>query len=1484
VTPRPGGEADKLGNRYEAAWTIHHALFCLGDPRYALIVEDVDPELNNGSEFTFHSGARVEVHQLKRSTGSGNSWSLSALATQGVLAAAAAHVAAGRDYHFVSSVPCGDLQELADRARKSTDADDFAQRWLNKRLRSTFDELTAKEYFGSAEIAWSTLRGMWFQVQTETDVVRSNSVLAASRLQGATGHLVALAIHDVLLDTLGQQITKDVLEQRLAEHGIEPVSTGSTVRVRDAIESTTSGWLTSVQSELLQPVIQRAEADALVEALGERRLCLVAGTAGGGKSAVLEQAVAKLQQDGAPVLALRLDRLESFATTIALGRQLGLDTSPAAALATISDGGSAYLVIDQLDAVSLASGRMPTSFDVVSSLVAEALSVPGIKVIIACREFDIDNDHRIRAMASRKDLQTIKVGTLTDAEVNQAVEAMGLDAGKLVASQRALLKTPVHLVLLSSIAGQPDALAFQSKGSLFEAFWERKRQASDLRRPGIRFSSVISRVANAASDRQALSVPIEILDDDDLRGHADVLVSEHVLARDGDRIAFFHESFFDYAFARQWISRGESMVEFLTRDEQELFRRGQVRQILQHLREREPSRFHDELEALLTSDQIRFHVKEAALAVLGSLSNLGPDDTSLVVRVADGRPNFEERLWQQVRRPSWFAQFNADGYVTAWLDGTDERRRKIAASVLSVGAIRHADEVAGILSARRSNPDHTQWLRLAVRQADIHTSRAMFDSLLDALKQGLFDDAEHELWLAAHDLADHQPLWAVELLEARFVTHPNALALNDSGKVADLELREYTASEMVKKTSAAEPHAFAAAMIPYLREAVEATLTEPREGRPLRDKHFMLRWPAEDMEERDLDDAILAGCVRALGQLAALSPDEARPFLQDLASDPYDTSQYVLYQALIQGARNFSEWAAELLLEGGARLDCGYASDADWVARELARAIAPIVSAETHERLEALFRDLRSPYESRESNGLTAFTFLSGLDPSRLTPEGQKRLEEHRRKFKRDEPSAPRGITGGAVNSPISEDAAKKMSDDQWLRAISRYDSDEHDWGTLKGGARELSSSLRVRVAADPDRFARLALQLTADMYDAYGDAVLMGLGDGRAAEPENAYAAIRHIASLGHSSNDRWLGMALRKYYKDAPLDLVALVLDRAMHSPDPADNKPVMTRGDGDGRRAEDLRMNGINTARGSLAEALGNLLINDVDGARTELVEPHLQALAGDTVLSVRSCVAHTLSASLRHARPAVLPAFDTLIDTDDVLLAAQLVLQLMLYIGNVDPEVITPVIDRMLASDNDEVRDAGGQIATFAGLEWQKPELLTKALQGDERTRTGVARILAARVDRTSNSELAAASLTGLMNDDTDSVREAVAKVAPHLRDQALRPFEGLLTALIESKAYEHATPQLLLTLQHAPDRVDHLVLLAAQRFLGVFGEQASDIRTGAAGDAHYVSELVVRGLAQSRDRTHRTALLDILDELMLRGVYGIDDAIAKAERL
>ncbi len=173
--------------------------------------------------------------------------------------------------------------------------------------------------------------------------------------------------------------------------------------------------------------------------------------------------------------------------------------------------------------------------------------------------------------------------------------------------------------------------------------------------------------------------------------------------------------------------------------------------------------------------------------------------------------------------------------------------------------------------------------------------------------------------------------------------------------------------------------------------------------------------------------------------------------------------------------------------------------------------------------------------------------------------------------------------------------------------------------------------------------------------------------------------------------------------------------------------------------------------------------------------------------------------------------------------------------------------------MLASEDAEAREAGGAIAAFAALEWDRPDLMQQALSGDRHVRKGLAETTAGRVHRTSNAVLATETLIRLMNDDADEVRKEAAAVVLRLREQPLQPFVQLLTALIDSPAYVHATPQLLLTLKDAPDKVDELVLSASQRFLDVFGNDAADIRTGAAGDAHYISELAVTHLRRDAHR-------------------------------
>lgn len=66
---------------------------------------------------------------------------------------------------------------------------------------------------------------------------------------------------------------------------------------------------------------------------------------------------------------------------------------------------------------------------------------------------------------------------------------------------------------------------------------------------------------------QTLALPEEVLDAEGLDDDLDVLASEHLVVRANGRVSFFHEALFDYAFARNWVSRGETMLDFLVAGE-----------------------------------------------------------------------------------------------------------------------------------------------------------------------------------------------------------------------------------------------------------------------------------------------------------------------------------------------------------------------------------------------------------------------------------------------------------------------------------------------------------------------------------------------------------------------------------------------------------------------------------------------------------------------------------------------------------------------------------------------------------------------------------------------------------------------------------------------------------------------------------------------------------------------------------------------------
>lgn len=1475
---RSGGEADKLGNHYEGAWIVAQLLEVLAGRAKALTVEELG-EIGKGVEFTLRRASVTEVHQVKRQRGSANYWRLGDLRSEGVLGAAHQHVAAGREFHFVSTIPAQALHELAELARRSPEPKTFVNTLAGKSSQEGFGYLVSKVYSSEQE-AWETLRGTWAHWSGEREIRNRNAAIAGLLIGGAPAPVVAIALADLAVENLSTPLDKRKISENLERYELALISTGDMRSSEDAIRDLNLSWKASIERELLSPPIRRPEVDQIAEALlGDDRCLFAIGSGGVGKSAVLHGAVTQMESAGSIVLTLRLDRQEPFSSTHELGQRFGFATSPVSMLARVSAEQPCLLVIDQLDAVSKASGRMPQSFDAVADLVREAAAFPYMRVLLACRKFDLDNDDSIRSLVQDRQAKQCEIVGLSLEQVAAAIESMGIAPYQLTHQQKDLLRLPLHLKLLATLADQADAISFTSTRSLFDAYWDRKRRDCRTRRGGVvRFAEVVATLADDMSGSRRLWSPVSVLDDADLLDDAELLASEHVLVRIGQKLSFFHETFFDYAFARRWSRRGQTLVQFLLGGEQELFRRAQVRQILTYIREEDQGRFISETEELLVNVQVRFHVKHVVLGLLRALPTPTTDERLMVERLLALDIPFANEIWLALRALPWFDRLDADGLFGKWLSNGDPKLQSRAMEVILGGVKERPDRIAELLAPHAGKAEqYSSWLRWVTRFADVYKSWALFELVETGVARGDYDGHEGELFISVHGLGQQRPEWAIELLVAYIVERPGAMNLDSSGNVVALQLTDYSAIGLIGEAASGAPAAFAQAFIPYMQRVMAITAFGQDSGL-IHSRHFMLRNCEPPYHK--LEDALAAASVSALRSFVKEEPDKARPLVDQLVADPHEAGQWLAYEALAAAGPAYADTATAMLLDR----ENGLQAVNSWTIRQLVQAVSTYLADEAFVRLERAILEFRPSWDSRPS-GQASFVLLSAMDEGRLSETGRRRLRELRRLLNTSQPAPPQKVTAGIMGSPIPQGAAHHMSDSQWLRAMEKHNTEREDWVKFRGGARELSHVLQEEVKNYPARFALLSLRLGADTHPSYPEAILLGLGGTDVpVDSELVFDAVQHLATLSDAARDRWLGWALQKHLKaQVPDEIIETLIDRALRAPNPMDDNEVLDSTTAESPYRDELLERGINTSRGHCAESLGNILVYDADGCRTALVMPVLNQLASDPSLAVRACVAHVISACFRHAQAQAIAAFHILVDTHDILFTTRYVEQLICQVGRYDIDVIASVIERMLASTTARVRRVGGRLAAYVSLELGMDLLRIVSQSADSYTRRGAAEVCAGRLPHAANAVAAADAICQFVQDEDREVQEAASNVVVALRDRALQPFEQELVALIESPSFSAAIPQLLITLDRAPDRIDNLILNCVRRFLDLHSSAARDISTRAAADAREVGELLMKAYAQASHVSGRSDVLDLIDSLLMSGAYGVDELVDAVNR-
>jgi hypothetical protein len=640
---RSGGEADKLANSYEGLWTIHQLFDILDGEARSLIPEPLEDA--RGVEFhkILANGAR-ESHSVKIQTPD-TGWTLASLTRvrddgRSYLGDLLEKTAAESNAQacFVSEVSANALRILCEEARRAADPATFHTylEIAEARLRADFRDRVLPLCDDREDVAHDRLRRIYVSTFPRGDLVKIvNREIARSfyRHDGQSLDIdgVRRLLAEFILESLRKPVDRVAILGRLSREGIGETDWARDPTIQELLQARIDAFLQHATQQLINDaLIPRPEAAAAFDEIrnGTHKFGLFIGIAGLGKTCATAELVQRLLAAGIPCLPLRMDVQTDELTAAGLGKKLQLPASPVDVLNGMADGQMSVLVLDQLDALSLASGKNQNLWEVFDDLLCEIRSCKNMKVWLACRAFELEHDYRLRGLLDEEKAHRIQIAPLDAERVKTEIVKANVDPSTLGSAQLEMLRTPMHLSLYleSAPAGKPP---FQTVQELYDRYWDRKR---DLVAERLGRAPHWNEVIDFACDRlsRGLTVPAEMLEDafpEDVR----FMTSANVIVKENGTYRFFHDGFYEYAFARRFVGQGRDLLrDLLLAGKQELFVRGPVRQVLAYLRTKHRRAYLDVLTRILRERRVRGHIQKLVLDWMRTLVDPSPEEFEIL--------------------------------------------------------------------------------------------------------------------------------------------------------------------------------------------------------------------------------------------------------------------------------------------------------------------------------------------------------------------------------------------------------------------------------------------------------------------------------------------------------------------------------------------------------------------------------------------------------------------------------------------------------------------------------------------------------------------------------------------------------------------------------------------------------------------------------------------------------------------------------------
>lgn len=420
----------------------------------------------------------------------------------------------------------------------------------------------------------------------------------------------------------------------------------------------------------------------------QKNIAVLLDGPGRGKTVVLRDVLAKLEEQNIVTLAIKADHQ---LTDLSPGRHLH-ECAGVALPAPVEDivrwvarsqTKPVVILLEQVDALSLSMTRDPYALEVIARVVERLRGLFNVRVLLSCRTFDLNTTPTLRDLDIQ---QKFQIPDLSKDEISKVLDKVGVRYEDLAPTAQKLLQVPLHLDLFARVIEKQQetgagAVTAQLRNvrtlqDLYHIIWERSVLSPNAPVSSEDRTEVIRRVITQMEKDERTSAPFFIFEGADsthLRSAVLFLESQGILQKEntGSNWNFLHQTFYDYAYARFFVASGQSLSQKVFSSPQGLTERPLLQHILGFLRSTNPQEYERELVALGIDElfehaNLRKHLRHMLRQWFGTLPQPNEIEWNHVRRMLRNSELRMKFLTAAGGNEGWFSRL-AEEHIPRWL-------------------------------------------------------------------------------------------------------------------------------------------------------------------------------------------------------------------------------------------------------------------------------------------------------------------------------------------------------------------------------------------------------------------------------------------------------------------------------------------------------------------------------------------------------------------------------------------------------------------------------------------------------------------------------------------------------------------------------------------------------------------------------------------------------------------------------------------------